>query len=93
MIYRGFYPPNIKIEHGSLFLDHYFIELKYYYKYLKYYFYKNRAEEFASLMTPVPGGIGPLTISHLCRNTLNSNLLRNGFPILSLLETYPDDHI
>ena len=44
-------------------------------------------------MTPVPGGIGPLTISHLCRNTLNSNLIRNGFPILSLLETYPDDHI
>jgi len=52
-----------------------------------------KCKEFASLMTPVPGGIGPLTISHLCRNTLNSNLLRNGFPILSLLETYPDDHI
>ena len=44
-------------------------------------------------MTPVPGGIGPLTISHLCRNTLNSNLIRNRFPVLSLLETYPDDHI
>merc|ERR1712183_978544 len=52
-----------------------------------------RCKEFASLMTPVPGGIGPLTISHLCRNTLNSNCIRNQMPILSIMETYPDDHI
>ena len=39
----------------------------------------------ASVMSPVPGGIGPLTIAHLCRNTLNAHLLHNNQPIMSLL--------
>ena len=43
-----------------------------------------RCEEFASLMTPVPGGIGPLTISHLVRNTLNAYNYKNGFGFLPL---------
>ena len=38
----------------------------------------------ASVMSPVPGGIGPLTIAHLCRNTLNAHLLHNNLPIMSL---------
>jgi len=43
-----------------------------------------QCKEFASLMTPVPGGIGPLTIAHLCRNTLNAFLFRHERPLLHL---------
>lgn len=41
-------------------------------------------KELASLMTPVPGGIGPLTIAHLCRNTLNAYLSARDKPLLPL---------
>jgi methylenetetrahydrofolate dehydrogenase (NADP+)/methenyltetrahydrofolate cyclohydrolase len=43
-----------------------------------------RCSEFAQLITPVPGGIGPLTIAHLCRNTLNSYLSKRQQPLLPL---------
>ncbi|CBY43173.1 unnamed protein product, partial [Oikopleura dioica] len=39
----------------------------------------------ASFITPVPGGIGPLTVAHLVRNTLNAHLHANGLPRVSLL--------
>ena len=42
--------------------------------------------QLASLMSPVPGGIGPLTIAHLCRNTLNAYLRAQSLPIMPLLE-------
>jgi methylenetetrahydrofolate dehydrogenase (NADP+)/methenyltetrahydrofolate cyclohydrolase len=32
----------------------------------------------ASAITPVPGGVGPMTIATLMRNTLESALLRQG---------------
>jgi len=38
----------------------------------------------ASFITPVPGGIGPLTVAHLVRNTLNAHLHANGLPRVSL---------
>ena len=47
---------------------------------------EKRCRDFASVMSPVPGGIGPLTIAHLCRNTLNAYLLKNSEPIMPLLE-------
>ena len=40
--------------------------------------------EIAQLMTPVPGGIGPLTIAHLCRNTVNAQLYNQNQPLLPL---------
>lgn len=36
------------------------------------------ALKVASLVTPVPGGVGPMTVAMLMKNTLNSFLLREG---------------
>ncbi|WP_412058084.1 bifunctional methylenetetrahydrofolate dehydrogenase/methenyltetrahydrofolate cyclohydrolase FolD [Bartonella sp. DGB2] len=36
------------------------------------------AQEVASAITPVPGGVGPMTIAMLMANTLNAALLQNG---------------
>ncbi|HUF25101.1 MAG TPA: bifunctional 5,10-methylenetetrahydrofolate dehydrogenase/5,10-methenyltetrahydrofolate cyclohydrolase [Vicinamibacterales bacterium] len=38
-----------------------------------------RVEEVAGALTPVPGGVGPLTIAMLLRNTLTAAALRAGF--------------
>ena len=35
----------------------------------------------ASAITPVPGGVGPMTIACLMRNTLVAGCLRHGFPV------------
>ncbi len=37
------------------------------------------ARERASAITPVPGGVGPMTVAMLLRNTLHSAMLREGF--------------
>ncbi len=36
------------------------------------------AQERARLITPVPGGVGPMTVATLMQNTLSANLLRTG---------------
>jgi methylenetetrahydrofolate dehydrogenase (NADP+)/methenyltetrahydrofolate cyclohydrolase len=36
------------------------------------------AMELAGYFTPVPGGVGPLTIAMLMRNTLNAMKMRRG---------------
>jgi len=36
------------------------------------------AKERARLITPVPGGVGPMTVATLMQNTLSANLLRTG---------------
>ncbi len=36
------------------------------------------ASERASLITPVPGGVGPMTIAMLMKNTLKSCMMKNG---------------
>ena len=36
------------------------------------------AEQVAGYITPVPGGVGPLTIATLMRNTLTAAKLQNG---------------
>jgi len=36
------------------------------------------AAEVASAITPVPGGVGPMTIACLLRNTLEAACLRRG---------------
>jgi methylenetetrahydrofolate dehydrogenase (NADP+)/methenyltetrahydrofolate cyclohydrolase len=38
----------------------------------------NEAEEVAGGITPVPGGVGPMTIACLLRNTLVASCLQNG---------------
>ncbi|MBP0962175.1 MAG: bifunctional 5,10-methylene-tetrahydrofolate dehydrogenase/5,10-methylene-tetrahydrofolate cyclohydrolase, partial [Oscillospiraceae bacterium] len=35
------------------------------------------AEKKASFITPVPGGVGPMTIAMLMKNTLTSALIKN----------------
>jgi methylenetetrahydrofolate dehydrogenase (NADP+)/methenyltetrahydrofolate cyclohydrolase len=39
-----------------------------------------RAAEVAGILTPVPGGVGPLTIACLLQNTLKAARLRRGLP-------------
>lgn len=39
------------------------------------------AKEVAGAITPVPGGVGPMTIACLIRNTLVSAARRDGFPL------------
>jgi methylenetetrahydrofolate dehydrogenase (NADP+) / methenyltetrahydrofolate cyclohydrolase len=39
------------------------------------------AAEVASAITPVPGGVGPMTIACLLRNTLEAACLRRGLPM------------
>ena len=39
------------------------------------------AAERASWITPVPGGVGPMTIAALMKNTLESTLLRQGITL------------
>jgi methylenetetrahydrofolate dehydrogenase (NADP+)/methenyltetrahydrofolate cyclohydrolase len=36
--------------------------------------------EVASLITPVPGGVGPMTIASLLQNTVRAARLRRGVP-------------
>jgi methylenetetrahydrofolate dehydrogenase (NADP+)/methenyltetrahydrofolate cyclohydrolase len=36
------------------------------------------ASERAHLITPVPGGVGPMTIAMLLRNTVNAMRLQSG---------------
>ena len=36
----------------------------------------NEAEKIASFITPVPGGVGPMTIAMLMQNTLTSAKLK-----------------
>jgi methylenetetrahydrofolate dehydrogenase (NADP+)/methenyltetrahydrofolate cyclohydrolase len=38
------------------------------------------ARQRAGWITPVPGGVGPMTIATLMRNTLESSLARQGLP-------------
>ena len=38
----------------------------------------DEVEPIASLMTPVPGGVGPLTITMVLNNTLLAEKLRRG---------------
>ena len=40
-----------------------------------------RRSAVAGAITPVPGGVGPMTIAVLLRNTLVSAARRDGFPI------------
>ena len=37
----------------------------------------NSVREKASVLTPVPGGVGPMTVAMLARNTLNAYILQN----------------
>jgi methylenetetrahydrofolate dehydrogenase (NADP+) / methenyltetrahydrofolate cyclohydrolase len=39
------------------------------------------AREMASAITPVPGGVGPMTIACLLRNTLQAACVRRGLPL------------
>jgi methylenetetrahydrofolate dehydrogenase (NADP+)/methenyltetrahydrofolate cyclohydrolase len=41
----------------------------------------DEAVEVAGAITPVPGGVGPMTIACLIRNTLVSASRRDGFPL------------
>jgi methylenetetrahydrofolate dehydrogenase (NADP+)/methenyltetrahydrofolate cyclohydrolase len=38
-------------------------------------------EEIASALTPVPGGVGPMTIACLLLNTLHAVCEQNGLPV------------
>jgi methylenetetrahydrofolate dehydrogenase (NADP+)/methenyltetrahydrofolate cyclohydrolase len=42
------------------------------------------AAAVASAITPVPGGVGPMTIACLLRNTLEGACLRRGLPMPAL---------
>ena len=42
------------------------------------------AQRKASLITPVPGGVGPMTIAMLMVNTVNAASLQNGLPELKI---------
>ncbi len=42
------------------------------------------AQRKASLITPVPGGVGPMTIAMLMANTVNAARLQNGLPKLNI---------
>jgi methylenetetrahydrofolate dehydrogenase (NADP+)/methenyltetrahydrofolate cyclohydrolase len=44
----------------------------------------DEAAEVASAITPVPGGVGPMTIACLLRNTLEAACLRRGLPMPTL---------
>ncbi|MBI9102537.1 MAG: bifunctional methylenetetrahydrofolate dehydrogenase/methenyltetrahydrofolate cyclohydrolase FolD [Spirochaetales bacterium] len=41
----------------------------------------DKAKEIAGFITPVPGGVGPMTITMLMRNTLNSFKYSNNIPV------------
>jgi methylenetetrahydrofolate dehydrogenase (NADP+)/methenyltetrahydrofolate cyclohydrolase len=41
----------------------------------------NEAKAIASAITPVPGGVGPMTIACLLRNTLVAASRRHGFSL------------
>ena len=40
-----------------------------------------RVEEVAGALTPVPGGVGPLTIAMLMANTVKAARMRRGLPV------------
>ena len=39
------------------------------------------ARNVAGALTPVPGGVGPMTIACLLLNTLHATCLQNGLPV------------
>jgi len=41
----------------------------------------NEAKEVASAITPVPGGVGPMTIAMLMRNTMRAAKMAQGLPV------------
>jgi methylenetetrahydrofolate dehydrogenase (NADP+)/methenyltetrahydrofolate cyclohydrolase len=41
----------------------------------------SEAKEIAGAITPVPGGVGPMTIACLLLNTLNAACMQNGLPV------------
>jgi len=41
----------------------------------------SEAKEIAGAITPVPGGVGPMTIACLLLNTLNAACIQNGLPV------------
>ncbi|MCU0488705.1 MAG: bifunctional methylenetetrahydrofolate dehydrogenase/methenyltetrahydrofolate cyclohydrolase FolD [Anaerolineales bacterium] len=44
----------------------------------------NEAKEVASAITPVPGGVGPMTIALLMKNTVRAAKLAQGLPVESI---------
>jgi methylenetetrahydrofolate dehydrogenase (NADP+)/methenyltetrahydrofolate cyclohydrolase len=40
-----------------------------------------KVKDIASKITPVPGGVGPMTIAMLVSNTVRSFKMRNGLPV------------
>mmetsp|Transcript_21469 Transcript_21469/g.42175 ORF Transcript_21469/g.42175 Transcript_21469/m.42175 type:complete len:94 (-) Transcript_21469:600-881(-) len=44
----------------------------------------DEVQPIAGLITPVPGGVGPMTIAMLCKNTLNLARLSIGLPRIPL---------
>jgi len=40
----------------------------------------DEAKEIAGAITPVPGGVGPMTIACLLLNTLHAACMQNGLP-------------
>lgn len=47
----------------------------------------------ADWITPVPGGVGPLTVAMVLRNTLRAAQLRHGCPLKSDTTTMPDSSV
>jgi methylenetetrahydrofolate dehydrogenase (NADP+)/methenyltetrahydrofolate cyclohydrolase len=45
------------------------------------------AVEVAGAMTPVPGGVGPMTIACLLLNTLTAACRQHGIPVSEILPT------
>ena len=54
-----------------------------------------RAKDVAGAITPVPGGVGPMTIACLMGNTLEAFMQQNGLyiPLTGNSGTFPDMHI
>jgi 5,10-methylene-tetrahydrofolate dehydrogenase/methenyl tetrahydrofolate cyclohydrolase len=44
----------------------------------------DEAKEVASAITPVPGGVGPMTIALLMKNTVRAAKLAQGLPVESI---------
>ncbi len=44
----------------------------------------NEVQEKTSMITPVPGGVGPMTIAMLMVNTVNAARLQNGLSELEI---------
>ncbi len=46
--------------------------------------HERSVREVASMLTPVPGGVGPMTIAQLMKNTIRAASLRRGIPSYAL---------